>query len=77
MQSSCVFAAEAPTILTPPDQLKVVAEGTSVNLTCRVAGKPDPIVTWYRDNQQISGGRYKIMPTGDLYIKVGTTCPSQ
>ncbi|PVD25037.1 hypothetical protein C0Q70_15534 [Pomacea canaliculata] len=61
--------SEAPTILTPPDQLKVVAEGTSVNLTCRVAGKPDPIVTWYRDNQQISGGRYKIMPTGDLYIK--------
>ncbi|XP_025108153.1 neuroglian-like isoform X2 [Pomacea canaliculata] len=61
--------SEAPTILTPPDPEKLVAEGTSVNLTCRVAGKPDPIITWYKDNQQISGGRYKIMPSGELYIK--------
>ncbi|PVD25027.1 hypothetical protein C0Q70_15524 [Pomacea canaliculata] len=60
--------SEAPTILTPPDPEKLVAEGTSVNLTCRVAGKPDPIITWYKDNQQISSGRYKIMPSGELYI---------
>ncbi|KAK7486747.1 hypothetical protein BaRGS_00022031, partial [Batillaria attramentaria] len=61
--------SEAPTIIKPPDARRVVAEGTSINMTCRVTGKPDPMITWYKDDQQITGGRYKIMRTGDLSIK--------
>lgn len=64
------FSAEAPTIIEPPEARKVVAEGTSINMTCRVTGKPDPIITWFKDEQQITGGRYKIQPKGDLFIKV-------
>lgn len=66
------FSAEAPTIIAPPEERKVVAEGTSINMTCRVTGKPDPIITWFKDEQQITGGRYQIQPEGDLSIKVGT-----
>ena len=65
--------AEAPTILEEPERMKVVAEGTKVNVTCRVAGKPDPIITWYKNGEQITGGRYNILPTGDLQIEVGHT----
>ncbi|KAK7102380.1 neuroglian-like isoform X2 [Littorina saxatilis] len=61
--------SEAPTIIKPPDNRKVVAEGTTINVTCRVTGKPDPIITWFKDDQQITGGRYKIQTSGDLYIK--------
>uniref|UniRef100_A0A0B7A4I7 Neuroglian n=1 Tax=Arion vulgaris TaxID=1028688 RepID=A0A0B7A4I7_9EUPU len=60
--------AEAPTILVPPEGRKVAAEGTSVNLTCRTTGKPDPTITWFKDAQQITGGRYMIAKSGDLQI---------
>ncbi|KAK7102376.1 neuroglian-like isoform X2 [Littorina saxatilis] len=61
--------SEAPTIIQPPDNRKVVAEGTSLNMTCRVTGKPDPIITWFKDDQQITGGRYRTQPNGDLYTE--------
>ncbi|KAK7481945.1 hypothetical protein BaRGS_00026853, partial [Batillaria attramentaria] len=62
-------SAEGPTIIQPPDARKVVAEGSSINMTCRVTGKPDPIITWYKDNQTVTGDRYTIMPSGDLNIE--------
>lgn len=61
--------SEAPTILKPPQPRMVVAESTQINIQCEVAGKPDPIITWFKNEQQITGGRYKIMPTGDLRIE--------
>ena len=48
----------------------MVAEGTNVDLTCQTSGKPDPIVTWFKGTQQITGGRYQIQPNGDLRITV-------
>ncbi|GFS23806.1 neural cell adhesion molecule L1-like protein [Elysia marginata] len=59
---------EAPTIIDPPEAISVSAEGTSVNVTCRTTGKPDPIITWFKDEQQITGGRYRILPSGSLNI---------
>ena len=73
--SASVLAAEAPTILTPPEERRVVAEGTSINISCEVVGKPDPIITWFKDEQQITGGRYHIQLTGNLTIRVGTRGP--
>ncbi|GFO23158.1 neuronal cell adhesion molecule, partial [Plakobranchus ocellatus] len=59
---------EAPTIIEPPKALTKSAEGSPVNLTCRTTGKPDPIITWFKDRQQITGGRYRILPSGSLHI---------
>lgn len=56
--------------------MKKVAEGQSVVLDCEVTGKPDPIVTWYRDTSLITGGRFKIMPSGNLLIEVWFFCVS-
>ena len=52
-----------------------VAETTDVFLTCQTSGKPDPIITWFKGTQQITGGRYQIMPNGDLHITVGQLLP--
>ena len=59
---------ERPQFIKRPVKELKVAENTDVNLTCQTSGKPDPIVTWYRDGQQITGGRYQILPNGDLSI---------
>lgn len=63
-------SAEAPTIIRPPKPVEVTAEGNAVNLTCGTTGKPDPTITWYKDDLQITGGRYIIAKTGDLQIRV-------
>ncbi|XP_052782103.1 neuroglian-like [Mya arenaria] len=60
---------EAPTIMVPPPPTLKVAEAQSVTITCVVTGKPDPIITWYRDQNLITGGRFKILPTGNLHIQ--------
>lgn len=64
------FSAGPPSILVHPPPFTKVAEGHSVLITCSVAGKPDPIITWYRDSNLITGGRFKILPNGDLNISV-------
>lgn len=51
-----------------------VAEGQSVTISCVVTGKPDPVVTWFRDTTLITGGRFKIMSTGSLKIEVSFVC---
>ncbi|CAL1541881.1 unnamed protein product [Lymnaea stagnalis] len=61
--------SEAPTIIQPPEAIQETAESQSVSLICRTTGKPDPIITWFKDEEQITGGRYRILPTGDLFIR--------
>ncbi|XP_060606385.1 neuroglian-like [Ruditapes philippinarum] len=61
--------AEKPTIIKPPPAQIKVAESKSVTLDCLVTGKPDPTVTWYRDQSLITGGRFQIMPNGNLHIQ--------
>lgn len=51
-----------------PQALLTVAESQSVNLTCRTTGKPDPVFTWFKNNDIVSGGRYRTMLNGDLEI---------
>ena len=64
------FIEEKPQFIKRPVKELKVAENTNVNLTCQTSGKPDPIITWYKERQQITGGRYQILPNGDLYITV-------
>ncbi|XP_045166223.2 neuroglian-like isoform X1 [Mercenaria mercenaria] len=61
--------AEKPTIIKPPPASRKVAESKSVTLDCLVTGKPDPTVTWYRDQSLITGGRFQILPNGNLHIE--------
>ena len=65
-----MISEEAPTIIDPPEALTYSAEGRPVNITCGTTGKPDPIVTWYKDDQLITGGRYRTLSSGSLNIGV-------
>ncbi|VDI06743.1 neuronal cell adhesion molecule, partial [Mytilus galloprovincialis] len=59
---------EKPQFIKRPVKELKVAETTNVYLTCQTSGKPDPIVTWYKETQQITGGRYQTQTNGDLFI---------
>ncbi|GAB6025721.1 hypothetical protein CHUAL_011705 [Chamberlinius hualienensis] len=56
-------------ILTPSDQR--VREGSTVNLRCRVSGKPTPTVTWLHNNQPVSEryGNKLMTDLGDLTMQ--------
>ena len=41
---------------------------TTTLLTCRASGYPKPEIQWHKDNQVISGFRFKKTPQGDLQI---------
>ncbi|KAK3708271.1 hypothetical protein RRG08_023673 [Elysia crispata] len=56
---------EKPSILEVPENTKV-AEGQNFKLTCKITGKPDPIITWFKDDIQVTGGRYMILESGSL-----------
>ena len=49
-----------PTFNMTPDPLEVT-EGKNVKLVCKAHGKPVPEITWYRDDDLISGdGEMKV-----------------
>ena len=62
-----VLALE-PEILQPPSD-EATVDGKTIRLTCRVFGAPKPEVKWVRNGQALTGGRYKILETGDLEIE--------
>ncbi|KAL7648874.1 UNVERIFIED_CONTAM: hypothetical protein RMT77_000794 [Armadillidium vulgare] len=57
-----------PEIKVAPTDVQTV-DGRDVNITCRVFGAPKPRVTWIRDGNELTGGRYNITDEGDLVIK--------
>ncbi|XP_055958348.1 neuroglian isoform X2 [Patella vulgata] len=56
------------TVTKRPEPSMKVAEDKTVKITCQTEGKPTPTVTWFKGDQQLLGGRYNILPTGDLVI---------
>ena len=58
-----------PEITEPPQQNKETVDGTMVELTCRTFGAPKPIVKWFHDNDELTGGRFELRENGDLRIK--------
>ncbi|CAB0005124.1 unnamed protein product [Nesidiocoris tenuis] len=60
--------AVPPEIIEPPTNKEVV-DGKTVIMTCRVFGAPKPEVKWVRNRVELTGGRYTILPQGDLEIK--------
>nr|XP_039274734.1 muscle M-line assembly protein unc-89-like [Styela clava] len=43
-----------PPSITVPLKARVVPEGVKVTLSCSIGGKPQPSITWYKDNKNIS-----------------------
>ena len=54
-----------------PEVGQKAAEGQTITLKCTVFGSPKPQVIWHKSNEQLTGGRYKVMDHGDLRITVG------
>lgn len=57
-----------PEITQPPTHLNTV-DGKTIRMTCNVFGAPTPEVKWIRSGRELTGGRYKILETGDLEIQ--------
>lgn len=58
-----------PADITEKPKDVVTTTGKSVTLTCRVFGAPKPLVRWLRNNQELTGGRFKVLDNGDLEIR--------
>jgi len=57
-----------PQIVVPPDPITRAVVTSTVILKCRVFGAPKPTVRWYKNGVELTGGRYEILPEGDLKI---------
>lgn len=61
--------SEPPLIQDPPKEIQRAAEGQTINLTCQVFGSPKPIIVWRKGQEQLTGGRFKVMDEGHLQIE--------
>ncbi|XP_046753210.1 neuroglian-like [Diprion similis] len=60
-------SALSPEITQPPTN-GVTVDGKSVRIPCRVSGVPEPEVKWFKNGQELTAGRYRILESGDLEI---------
>ncbi|UYV67407.1 CHL1 [Cordylochernes scorpioides] len=58
-----------PTITEQPEPVTKAVVTSTVTLRCRVFGAPRPEVKWMRDGQEMTGGRYHVLDSGDLRIE--------
>ena len=63
-----VLALPPEIIRAPVPQARTV-DGKVVTLSCRTFGAPKPIVKWFHDNDELTGGRFELRDNGDLRIK--------
>jgi neuronal cell adhesion protein len=61
-----VLALPPEIVEAPRDEATV--DQRTVTLTCRVFGAPKPTVKWIRDGRALTGGKYTVLPNGDLEI---------
>lgn len=57
-----------PTIIEAPEAESKAVVTSTVTLRCRVFGAPKPDITWMRNSQEVTGGRYQVLENGDLRI---------
>lgn len=57
-----------PTIIEAPEAESTAVVTSTITLNCRVFGAPQPEVTWMRDGQELTGGRYQVLENGGLKI---------
>ncbi|KAH7974594.1 hypothetical protein HPB49_017198 [Dermacentor silvarum] len=59
---------ETPLIEEPPAPLTVGVVMSRATMRCRVSRVARPEVKWMKDSQELTGGRYHILDSGDLQI---------
>ncbi|KAF5274231.1 hypothetical protein FQA39_LY07335 [Lamprigera yunnana] len=59
--------ALAPVITEAPKNMEAV-DGKDINVSCKVYGAPKPEVKWIHNGKALTGGRYKVLESGDLHI---------
>jgi len=64
-QDSKKFTYEKAPEFTAKLQNRSVIEGNQIRLMCSVQGAPNPRITWYKEDQEISGIPY-LMTVSDL-----------
>lgn len=57
-----------PLIMEPPEPLTVGVEMSKLTLRCRVLEAARPALKWTKGSQELTGGRYRILDSGDLQI---------
>lgn len=64
-----------PNIIEAPEQVTQAVVSSTAILKCRVFGAPKPTVKWIKTNsnspvggRELTGGRYKVLDSGDLQI---------
>lgn len=57
-----------PEILEAPRK-EATVDGKNVTLRCKVFGAPMPQVKWIRNRLELTGGRYTVLPSGNLEIQ--------
>ncbi|EEC12870.1 neuronal cell adhesion molecule, putative [Ixodes scapularis] len=57
-----------PSIVEAPEPLTLAVVTSRATLRCRVFGAPRPEVKWMKETQELTGGRYKVLDSGDLQI---------
>ncbi|XP_071743212.1 neuroglian isoform X5 [Lepeophtheirus salmonis] len=58
-----------PEITVPPEETAQTVDGKAMTMKCETFGAPKPIVKWFHNNEELTGGRYKVQDSGDLLIQ--------
>jgi len=69
INSYYVIIALAPEIIEFPLEVKTFVSSTTV-ITCKPYGVPKPHIKWTRKGIELTGGRYSILDSGDLEIRL-------
>ncbi|XP_030378396.1 neuroglian [Scaptodrosophila lebanonensis] len=58
-----------PPEITEAPRDEATVDGRNITMRCRVFGAPKPQVKWLRGASWLTGGRYTVLPSGDLEIQ--------
>lgn len=65
-----------PASIKSKPMAEATVDGRNLTMRCRVEGAPKPQVKWRHNNNWLTGGRYTVLPTGDLEIQKVTFADS-
>ncbi|XP_058977900.1 neuroglian isoform X2 [Musca domestica] len=58
-----------PPEIEEPPRKEATVTGKNVTMRCRVFGAPKPQVKWLHNGRELTGGRFTVLPSGDLHIQ--------
>ena len=67
--TSNICFPEFPTFLAKPSPSVTVLEKENVTLPCKVAGFPQPVITWYKDDHVIQGEGRQVLEIKEILFE--------